>query len=107
MIPRSLLKTCEIYSEWQAEVTIDFLDQIIKSPEMIAESAKLPNQKVRKIRGDKKNILKKALRYEAEEIIKKSKSKTEKDFYTAVEEMPDYKLRNLRKKMIEKVLGEL
>jgi len=106
MTSKELIETSKVYSEWQAGMCIDLFDQILKSPEMISKSARLSRTELGDIKKDQTKILESAILKEANEIIRKNKVKTEKDFYEAIEKIPDYQLRNLRRKMILEVISE-
>jgi len=106
MISRELIKISKVYSEWQAGMCIDLFDQILKSPEMISKTARLSRKELKDIKNDQIEILEFAILKEAKEIIRKGQIKTEKHFYEAIEKIPDYQLRSLRKKMILEVVSE-
>lgn len=107
MISESLSDLKKMYVEWHIGIAMDLLDQIIKSPEMISNTNILSPTDITKIKQQQKIIATKAIELEADEIIKKNKVKSREELCEVIEKMPDYKIKNLRKKYLNKIINEL
>lgn len=105
MSSESLSELKKMYVEWHVDVAMDLLDQIIKSPEMISETNTLSPSDINRVKQQQRTIATKAVGLEADEIIKKNKVKNKEDLCKAIEKMPEYKIKNLRKKFIMQAIN--
>jgi hypothetical protein len=69
----------QTYVEWNVDNVISFIDQILKSPDMIAGTNQISPTDISKIKVDQKKIATKALEKEADFLIQKYKINTADD----------------------------
>jgi hypothetical protein len=102
----SLSEIKKVYVEFLVNVTMDLLDQMIKSPETIAGTNQLSSLEIDRLKQNQRTIAKKALELEADYIIKKDKIKTRDELFNKIEQMPSNEIGDIRKKFLAQLIEE-
>lgn len=106
MISQTVNDIKQNYVVWNVDNVISLIDQILKSPQLIAGTNQINPTDITKIKSDQRKIATKALEKEADFLINKHKIKTQDDFYNLIDKLPAYKIDDLRRKFIDEIIKE-
>lgn len=102
----NLQETCKIYLEFSKDNLISMIDQILKSPDLIADINKLSPEQIAQIKEKDGKIIDEVIERESKYYLKKFKVKKTSDFTKIFEKLPPQKLKEVRQKIAKEVINE-
>jgi hypothetical protein len=103
----SLNQLVKLYSEMNANAVLAFLDQIVKSPEVVAEISQISSAEKKLIKDKERQIVTKSLSLEIESLIKKYKINDSAKLFEVIENISDLELNKLREKCLTNVINSI